>query len=42
MKAKLEGAASIAVAMPTAIGDALLMMVLVNNLIRNGDRKSVV
>ncbi|MGF6763752.1 ADP-heptose:LPS heptosyltransferase [Paraburkholderia sp. GAS33] len=41
MKAKLEGAASIAVAMPTAIGDALLMMVLVNNLIRNGYRLTV-
>ncbi|SIO39494.1 glycosyltransferase family 9 protein [Paraburkholderia phenazinium] len=41
MKAKLEGAASIAVVMPTAIGDTLLMMVLVNNLIRNGYRLTV-
>lgn len=41
MKAKLEGAASIAVVMPAAIGDTLLMMVLVNNLIRNGYRPTV-
>jgi ADP-heptose:LPS heptosyltransferase len=41
MKAKLEGAGSIAVVMPTAIGDTLLMMVLVNNLIRNGYRVTV-
>ena len=41
MKAKLEGAGSIAVVMPTAIGDTLLMMVLVNNLIRSGYRPTV-
>ncbi|SDG11093.1 glycosyltransferase family 9 protein [Paraburkholderia phenazinium] len=41
MKTKLEGAASIAVVMPAAIGDTLLMMVLVNNLIRNGYRPTV-
>jgi hypothetical protein len=41
MKAKLERAATIAVAMPAAIGDTLLMMVLVNNLIRNGYRPTV-
>jgi hypothetical protein len=41
MKAKLEGAGSIAMVMPTAIGDTLLMMVLVNNLIRNGYRVTV-
>lgn len=41
MKAKLESATSIAVVMPTAIGDALLMMVLVNNLIKSGYRLTV-
>lgn len=41
MKAKLKQAATIAVVMPAAIGDTLLMMVLVNNLIRNGYRPTV-
>ena len=41
MKAKLDQAATIAVVMPAAIGDTLLMMVLVNNLIRNGYRPTV-
>jgi len=41
MKAKLESAVSIAVVMPVAIGDTLLLMVLVNNLIRNGYRPTV-
>ncbi|MGF6724487.1 ADP-heptose:LPS heptosyltransferase [Paraburkholderia sp. GAS41] len=41
MKAKLRAAGSIAVMMPTAIGDSLLMMVLVNNLVRNDCRLTV-
>ena len=41
MKAKLKQAATLAVVMPAAIGDTLLMMVLVNNLIRNGYRPTV-
>lgn len=42
MKSTLQRATSIVVVMPTAIGDSLLMMVLVNNLIRNGYRPVVV
>ncbi|WP_118183922.1 glycosyltransferase family 9 protein [Paraburkholderia phosphatilytica] len=42
MKATLQRAGSIAVMLPAAIGDSLLMMVVVNNLIRNGYRPVVV
>ncbi|MDE1179043.1 glycosyltransferase family 9 protein [Paraburkholderia sp.] len=42
MKSTLQRARSVAVVTPTAIGDSLLMMVLVNNLIRNGYRPVVV
>lgn len=42
MKSTLQRAKSIAVVMPTAIGDSLLMMVLVNNLVRNGYNPVVV
>ncbi|MGF6772379.1 ADP-heptose:LPS heptosyltransferase [Paraburkholderia sp. GAS199] len=41
-KLSLQGAASIVVVLPGAIGDSLLMMVLVNNLVRNGYRPVVV
>ncbi|MFM0627037.1 glycosyltransferase family 9 protein [Paraburkholderia xenovorans] len=42
MRSALRRAGSIAVVPPTAIGDSLLMMVLVNSLIRNGYRPVVV
>lgn len=41
MKAALARASSIAVVMSPAIGDTLLTMVLVNNLVRNGHRPVV-